>query len=173
MIKVGIYDVPPFMYYNEDEDTLSGMLDYVLKQIHNNFGVKFEFVFGDYEELVGAYQQGVIDILPVFEMESNEKLFLEGNNYEIYQGQINAYGLFNQVMFQEAVGTNLNTVLGSVSSEGFLRSEMNVRVEDSISKLHEGLVERKIDYLLLDPVYLDYFEQYNLSLIHISEPTRP
>ena len=82
-------------------------------------------------------------------MESNEKLFLEGNNYEIYQGQINAYGLFNQVMFQEAVGTNLNTVLGSVSSEGFLRSEMNVRVEDSISKLHEGLVERKIDYLLL------------------------
>ena len=52
-------------------------------------------------------------------------------------------------MFQEAVGTNLNTVLGSVSSEGFLRSEMNVRVEDSISKLHEGLVERKIDYLLL------------------------
>ena len=27
--------------------------------------------------------------------------------------------LFNQVMFQEAVGTNLNTVLGSVSSEGF------------------------------------------------------
>ncbi len=66
-------------------------------------------------------------------------------------------------MFQEAVGTNLNTVLGSVSSEGFLRSEMNVRVEDSISKLHEGLVERKIDYLLLDPVYLDYFEQYNLS----------
>ena len=37
-----------------------------------------EFVFGDYEELVGAYQQGVIDILPVFEMESNEKLFLEG-----------------------------------------------------------------------------------------------
>lgn len=163
VIKVGIYDVPPFMYYNEDEDTLSGMLDYVLKQIHNNFGVKFEFVFGDYEELVGAYQQGVIDILPVFEMESNEKLFLEGNNYEIYQGQINAYGLFNQVMFQEAVGTNLNTVLGSVSSEGFLRSEMNVRVEDSISKLHEGLVERKIDYLLLDPVYLDYFEQYNLS----------
>ena len=45
VIKVGIYDVPPFMYYNEDEDTLSGMLDYVLKQIHNNFGVKFEFVF--------------------------------------------------------------------------------------------------------------------------------
>ena len=40
---------------------------------------------------------------------------------------------------------------------------MNVRVEDSISKLHEGLVERKIDYLLLNPVYLDYFEQYNLS----------
>ncbi len=163
VIKVGIYDVPPFMYYDQDGATLSGMLDFILKQIHNNFGVEFEFVFGRYEELLEAYRHGKIDILPIFEMEYNEKLFLEGNNYEIYQGQINAYGRFDQVMFQESVHTNPNTVLGSVSNKGLFRTDMNVRVEDSISKLHEGLVEGKVDYLLLDPVYLDYFEQYNLS----------
>ena len=68
-MKVGIYEASPFMYYNNDHSKFSGMLDHVLKQIHTNFGVEFELVYGSYEELKVAYEAGEIDIFPVIDFE--------------------------------------------------------------------------------------------------------
>ena len=162
-MKVGIYEASPFMYYNNDHSKFSGMLDHVLKQIHTNFGVEFELVYGSYEELKVAYEAGEIDIFPVFDMESNDKELLDGKYYPIYQGQINAYGAFNQVMVHDLLEKNSHTVFGSITSEGFFNNQLNLTLKNSLSALYQELTLDKIDYLVRDPIYLDYFEHYNLS----------
>ncbi len=163
VMKVGIYEAPPFMYYNEDRDELSGMLDHILKQIHTNFGIEFEFLYGSYDDLKRAYQAGEIDILPIFDMELNNKSSLDGEYYQVYQGQINAYGQFNQVMVNDSLEINPNTVFGSITREGLFKQDLNIRLGRSISVLHQELLEDRIDYLVLDPIYLDYFEHYHIS----------
>lgn len=160
VMKVGIYEAPPFMYHNKDRSEFSGMLDHVLKQIHTNFGVEFELIYGSYDELKAAYQAGEIDIFPVFDMELNDTGSLCGKYYQIYQGQMNAYGEFDQVMVHDLLEREPRTVFGSITP---FNTDLNLSLRNSMSALHQELIEDKIDYLVLDPIYLDYFEQYNLS----------
>ena len=66
VLTIGIYDMAPFMYYNAEIDGLRGLLATILKNIETNFGVKFDLIYGEYEELRYEYDNGNLDILPVF-----------------------------------------------------------------------------------------------------------
>lgn len=165
-MKVGVYDVAPFMYQNGE--SVGGLLDYIVKKIKTNFGIEFEFVFGEYEELRQLYDDGEIDILPVFDFENG----IDIGGYDVYQGYINAYANYDQLLVQDSITKSGLTKLGSILSpvvynEDFLGfnylNARNIVSADTISELIERLEDGQIKYLIMDPVYLDYFEQYGLS----------
>ncbi|MCU7197412.1 MAG: diguanylate cyclase [Turicibacter sanguinis] len=162
MMRVGVYDVAPFMYQNGE--SVGGLLDYIVKQIKTNFGMEFEFVFGEYEELKGLYDSGEIDILPVFNFD------FVSDGYDVYQGQLNAYANYHQLLIHDEISKNSSVKIGSilgpiVYSQGFLNfNHLNSRgfvIDSTLTHLIESL-DHEIQYLVMDPVYLDYFEQYEL-----------
>lgn len=162
MMRVGVYEMAPFMYQNGE--SVGGLLDYIIKQIKANFGMEFEFVFGEYEELKGLYDSGELDILPVFDFDFGSV------GYDVYQGQLNAYANYDQLLVHDEISKNASLKMGSilgpvVYSQEFLSfNHLNSRglvIDSTLSHLIESL-DQEIQYLVMDPVYLDYFEQYEL-----------
>ena len=159
-LKIGIYDVAPFMYYNKEVDGLGGLLSSVLKQIQVNFGVEFDFIYGEYEELLQDYMDNKLDILPVFNNDLNGESL-----YTVYQGQINAYGDLEQSMLQDEMLQEEDTKLGSlmplvISFDEIL--DTNVIVSKTIVNMIEQLIKEEISYIMIDPIFLDYIEQYDV-----------
>lgn len=166
VMTVGVYDVAPFMYRNGE--AVGGLLDYIIKQIKTNFGVEFDFVFGDYDDLKQLYDAGQLDILPIFEFDFSGEI---GQGYDVYQGNINAYSHYDQLLVQDEISKAGVTKLGSMLSPIVYNEEFldfnrlnfrNIVVNNTISNLIESLDDGQIKYLIMDPVYLDYFEQYEL-----------
>ena len=156
VLTIGIYDMAPFMYYNAEIDGLSGLLATILKNIETNFGVKFDLIYGEYEELRHEYENGNLDILPVFN---------EEDAYTIYQGQINAYGNFDRLLVHDQLIQDNQTRLGSLTAilmQGGEIPEENLMVSHRISSLMEKLVSGEISYVILDPIFLDYVGHYDV-----------
>ena len=62
-VRVGIYDNPPKIYRDADEDA-SGFHVEVLEEIASRQGWELEFVYGPWHELLTAVDDGAIDIMP-------------------------------------------------------------------------------------------------------------
>lgn len=160
ILKIGIYDVAPFMYYNKEVDGLGGLLASILKQIQVNFGVEFDFIYGEYEELLQAYMDNELDILPVF---NNS---LDGESiYTIYQGQINAYGNLDQSMLQAGMLQEEINKLGSLMPPTICFDEIldaSVVVSKTIGSMIEQLIKGEISYIMMDSIFLDYIGQHDV-----------
>lgn len=156
VLTIGIYDMAPFMYYNEEIDGLSGLLATILKNIETNFGVKFDVIYGEYEELNRQYEDRKLDILPVFNGE---------DTYTIYQGKINAYGSFDRLLVHDQLLQDDQTKFGILSAilmQGNEIPEENLILSHRISTLMEQLVRNEISYIILDPIFLDYVGRYDV-----------
>lgn len=159
-LKIGIYDVAPFMYYNKEVDGLGGLLSSVLKQIQVNFGVEFDFVYGEYEELLQAYRDNELDILPVLNNSLEEESI-----YTIYQGQINAYGNLEQSMLHAGMLQEEMTKFGSLMPPDICFDEVldkGVVVNKTIGSMIEQLIKGEISYIMMDPIFLDYIGQHDV-----------
>lgn len=63
VVKVGIENWPPMLYTNS-EGKLAGLSGDIVSQIAQQSGLQFEFVQGEWSELLSAFKKGEIDLLP-------------------------------------------------------------------------------------------------------------
>ncbi|MGL4372892.1 MAG: GGDEF domain-containing protein, partial [Turicibacter sp.] len=173
VVKVGIYDIPAFMTYDKDSLSVNGMGGYIFNQLSSQFGIKFEFIYDTYANLLDAYLDKNIDLLPVFNYDlstdiTEDRLGQEGNLYTIYQGEINAYGNYSIPYYEEESKKNRNLDVGTIILPSIIDSEyrfneMVLFNEKTIGSAVKSLKSGTIDYLFLDPNYLNYFNDYELS----------
>lgn len=63
VITVGIEQIPPFNYFTQGEEPKGIIVD-LIKKISERVPVRFEFIRGEFAELLQKYEHGEIDLLP-------------------------------------------------------------------------------------------------------------
>ena len=164
-LKVGIYDVMGFMTYDAEKNELSGVVDYILDELIQHFGIEFEFIYGTYDSLLKKFESGEIDVLPQFVdnslAKSDVSISQNSNFFEIYRGELNAYGLVQSKWLDEMDMSSVDLRWGILPGANRMSDVIDRNQENlykSVVALEEALTEHRVDYLLLDPNALTYIE---------------
>lgn len=165
-IVVATSPYPPFIIYNEEDKSLSGVDIEIIKEIYKRINIEVEFKITTWDTSLKMVKEGLSDILPTISYNRERESFLDftkayrDSTKYIFLSRKDSNVKINN--FDDLYKYKIGVIKGYLYSEKFNNDKKIIKIENANEDtMFDKLIKGQVDSILIDDFSGKYFNKTN------------